>query len=703
MNHRMTNWFAWRHGKLQGWVFAALAMLGHGAMAANSPAASAASVAVTQTADADLVAHGAYVARAGDCVACHTAPGGKAMAGGLALTTPFGAVYSTNITPDEATGIGRYTFAEFERVMRKGVAADGHNLYPAMPYPSYAKISDEDMHALYAYLKQGVPAVSQANRPLGIKWPFNMRWTLTFWNWAFLDDAPFTPDPARDAVWNRGAYLTQSLGHCGACHTPRGIGFQEKALSDTGSNGSLFLSGATVESWHAINLRSLWTDDYLVTLLKTGQNRYTSAAGGMTDVVHHSTQYLSDADLKAMAVYMKSLPRGADASPAVAQTAAAVTTAAAAEPAALFTSKGGLGYAQFCASCHQTDGRGFSSVFPPLSANPAVLSANVDSLIHVALTGWTSAQTSTYPRAYTMPAFDQLSDQELAGILTFVRSSWGGHTDAITASQVARLRGQVVTNPARTQAFRTPRFAAMLDEPNATQLVRGMRLNMQTKALLPGHVGDSLNCASCHLNSGTVALASPFVGLSTQFPSYASRAGKVISLADRINGCFLRSMNGKALPVDSADMKAMVAYFDWMKGDYHMNEQIAGRGAGKIDNKLQPNLAHGKDVYSAQCASCHGANGEGTKRADGEYVYPPLWGDRSFNIGAGMARLYTAAAFVKNNMPVGVRNRFPLAQGGLSDQDAIDVAAYFTTQPRADFAPKIHDWPNGGKPKDSRY
>ncbi len=681
------NGLARKHGKLQGWVLTALAMLGPVALAATAQAAPA---------DANAVARGAYVARAGDCVACHTAPGGKPMAGGLALTTPFGAVYSTNITPDETTGIGRYTFAEFERVMRKGVAADGHNLYPAMPYPSYAKIGDEDMHALYAYLKQGVPPVSQANRPLGIKWPFNMRWTLALWNSAFLDDTPFAPNPARSAEWNRGAYLTQSLGHCGACHTPRGIGFQEKAMSDVGAKGSLFLSGSTVESWHAINLRNLWTEDDLVTLLKTGQNRYTSAAGGMTDVVHHSTQYLNDADLKAMAVYMKSLPGGADARPAVAQTVAA-------EPAALFTSKGGLGYAQFCASCHQTDGRGFSSAFPPLSANPAVLSANADSLIHVALTGWTSARTATYPRAYTMPAFDQLSDQELADILTFVRHSWGGHNVAITASQVSKLRSQVVTSPARTPAFKTPRFAAMLDEPNAAQLVRGMRLNMQTKALLPDHVGDSLNCVSCHLNSGTVAQASPFVGLSAQFPSYAARAGKVISLADRINGCFLRSMNGKALPVDSADMKAMVAYFDWMKGGYRMKDKIVGRGAGKIDTSLQPNLAHGKDVYSAQCASCHGANGEGAKRADGEYIYPPLWGDQSFNIGAGMARLYTAAAFVKNNMPVGARNQFPLAQGGLSDQDAIDVAAYFTTQPRADFAPKIHDWPKGGKPKDARY
>ncbi|WP_373322257.1 cytochrome c [Paraburkholderia adhaesiva] len=519
MNHQLKNWFNRNQRKFQIWILAALTIPGQWAAAAV-PAAST---------DADLVAHGAYVARVGDCVACHTAPEGKPMAGGLALNTPFGAVYSTNITPDETTGIGRYTFAEFDRVMRKGVAADGHNLYPAMPYPSYAKISDEDLHALFAYLKHGVQPVQQANKALGISWPFNMRWGLAVWNGLFLDDTPFTPSPAHDATWNRGAYLTQSLGHCGACHTPRGIWFQEKAMSDAGHYGGLYLSGAKVESWHAPDLRNLWTVDDLVTLLKTGQNRYASAAGGMTDVIHHSTQYMTDDDLKAMAVYMKSLPAG-KRSPAAAHTQA-VTTTAAAEPAGLFTSKGGLGYAQFCASCHQTDGRGVSSAFPPLAENPAVIADNTESLIHIALTGWKSAQTATYPRVYTMPSFDALSDRELADILTFVRKTWGGHNDAITASQVGKLRRELVANQPRTPPFETPRFAAMLDQPNAEQLVHGMRLNMQTKALLPFNVGDSLNCASCHLNGGTVAFASPYVGLSSQRGGRANSDSRISGLA----------------------------------------------------------------------------------------------------------------------------------------------------------------------------
>ncbi|RQQ56799.1 c-type cytochrome [Burkholderia stagnalis] len=670
-------------------------------IAALLPAFTAIAAQPPQANEAELVKQGAYVARLGDCIACHTSPNGAPLAGGLALDTPFGAIYSTNITPDDATGIGRYTFEQFDRAMRKGVAADGHHLYPAMPYPSFAKLGDDDMRALFAYLKQGVAPVKQENKPLGVKWPFNMRWGLALWNALFLDDTRYRTNPAKDATWNRGAYLTQGAGHCGACHTPRGVGFQEKTMSEAGSGGPLYLSGSTVESWRAVNLRSLWPVEDLVTLLKTGRNRFTTASGGMSDVVHHSTQYFSDADLTAIAVYLNSLPNAAaDRPAAVSPTYGKPADGA---PATLYTSKGGLGYLQFCSSCHQVDGHGFSPVFPPLSRNPAVLSQQTDSLIHVALTGWQTPQTDAHPRVYTMPAFSHLSDQELAEILTFVRSTWGGRSDPVFALDVRKMRRTLAVKDGGAPSFDTPRFANLLDQPNAPQLVRGMRLHLDTKALLPNHVGDALNCASCHLNAGTVAHASPFVGLAAQFPGYAPRAGKVISLAERINGCFRRSMNGKPLPVDSNDMKAMVAYFDWMRGGARPKNKIAGRGVGKIDTTLVPDLAHGKAVYAAQCASCHGADGAGMRRADGTAIYPPLWGDQSFNIGAGMARLYTAAAFVKQNMPIGAHDRFPLGQGGLSDQDAIDVAAWFTTQPRPDFPDKIHDWPKGGKPKDARY
>jgi len=190
----------------------------------------------------ELIARGEYIARLGDCVACHTAPGGQPMAGGLELKTPFGALYSTNITPDARTGIGNYSFEQFDRAVRRGVAADGHNLYSAMPYPSYARIAEEDMHALYAYLTKGLAPVEKENRPSAMKWPFSMRWGLSLWNWAFFDGKPFQPDPARDAAWNRGAYLVQGLGHCGACHTPRGFAFQEQSISHEGGNGRSYLA-----------------------------------------------------------------------------------------------------------------------------------------------------------------------------------------------------------------------------------------------------------------------------------------------------------------------------------------------------------------------------------------------------------------------------------------------------------------------------
>ncbi len=534
---------------------------------------------VPATADAarvksDQIRRGEYVARLGDCVACHTAPGGKPMAGGLELKTPFGALYSTNITPDRETGIGNYSFEQFDRSVREGVAADGHNLYSAMP--------------------------------------------------------------------------------------------------DT------------------------------VQMLKTGQNRFGSVSGNMVEVVHHSTQYFSDADLTAVATYLKWLPPGEGEVPMPAVPASGAGATVAAVPAKLFTTRGGMGYVQFCVDCHRQDGSGVPGIFPPLAQNASVASANPSTLLHVTLTGWKTAQTAAHPRVYTMPAFARLSDQEISEILSFVRQSWGNNSVAITATEVKQVRSEL-SPKVDSSPFETPRLAAMLERPNADQLVRGMRLHLETKALLPQNVGNQLSCTSCHLNAGTVADGSPFVGVSAFFPSYGARAGRAITLEERINGCFLRSMNGKPIPVGSDDMKAMVAYFEWMKGATKPEDKVAGRGVGKIDTRIKPNAENGQKVYVQQCVVCHGKNGEGLTTANGTFIYPPLWGDQSFNIGAGMARTYTAAAFVKRNMPIGMHEKFPLGQGGLSDQDAVDVSEYFTHQPRPDFAPKAKDWPKDPKPPDARY
>ncbi len=649
--------------------------------------------------DTGVVERGRYLAQLGDCVACHTTEKGTPMAGGRALETPFGKLYSTNITPDKETGIGNYTFEQFDRAMRKGVAADGHNLYPAMPYPSYAKMTADDMQALYAYLMQGLAPLKQVNKPSEMHWPFNMRWGLAIWNWLFLDDEPFVPNSTKDASWNRGAYLVQGLGHCGACHTPRGLLFQEKAMSESGPNGSLFLAGETVESWRALSLRDLWTVEDTRTFLKTGQNRYATASGNMADVIMHSTQHVRDDDLLAIASYLKSLPAGPHDKAAHPAPKAVVAKV----PDDLFSTRGGLGYIQFCGDCHRADGSGVDKVFPPLAGNPTVSSKDASTLVHIILTGGQTASTTTHPRVFVMPAFARLADRELAEILSFVRTSWGNGAPVVDTGTVAKMRAELDPKTTDSSKFETPRLANMLIARNAQQLVRGMRLHLETKDLLPEHVGDQLNCTSCHLNAGTVADGSPFVGVSAFFPSYGARAGKIITLEERINGCFRRSMNGKPLAKESDDMKAMVAYFDWMKGETKPEDKVAGRGVGKIDRSIKPDPDNGKKIYADQCAICHGESGEGLKNAAGKMVYPPLWGDESFNIGAGMARTYTAAAFVKRNMPIGFHGKFPLGQGGLSDQEAVDVAAYFSHQPRPDFPDKVKDWPKDPKPADARY
>jgi thiosulfate dehydrogenase len=387
-------------------------------------------------ADAETLQRGRYIAQLGGCVSCHTAHDGKPLAGGLALATPMGIVASTNITPDRETGIGHYTFEQFDRAMRRGVAADGHHLYPAMPYPSYARMTTDDMRTLYAYLQRGVVPVREANARSRMRWPFSMRWGIALWNWAFVDAQPYTADPQRDAVWNRGAYLVQGPGHCGACHTPRGLAFQEKAYTESGSGGQHYLAGETVEGWRALSLRKQWSVPDTVQLLKTGRNRYATVSGNMTDVVHYGTQHLSDADLTAIATYLGSLTPGPDDRPVAASAPADAAAARLADGA----SRGGQGYAQFCAGCHMPDGAGVKDVFPALADNPTIAEADPSTLVHMMLTGWSTPQTSAHPVVYTMPNFARLSDAEIAEILTFVRASWGRQTTSVSPADVKAAR-----------------------------------------------------------------------------------------------------------------------------------------------------------------------------------------------------------------------------------------------------------------------
>lgn len=241
-------------------------------------------------------------------------------------------------------------------------------------------------------------------------------------------------------------------------------------------------------------------------------------------------------------------------------------------------------------------------------------------------------------------------------------------------------------------------------QSNAMQIRYGQRLMNETKRLLPQYVGSHMNCSSCHIAQGKVPGGNPYINTYNSYPRVMPRPGKEIDLIGRINGCFQRSMNGKPLPRDGEEMQAMVAYIKWMGQGVPKGQRVDIQNAVDIDTNLVPDPVRGKTLYAQHCAVCHGSNGEGKKDSLGQYAFPPLWGDESFNIGAGMARTYKAAAFIKAAMPMGVQTHGRWGEGGvLSDQDAVDIAEYFTHQPRPDFAGKINDWPNGNKPKDARY
>ncbi|KPN88590.1 c-type cytochrome [Pseudomonas nunensis] len=411
-------------------VIATLALLGSGSINAAE-------------ADQNLIKQGEYLARAGDCVACHTAKDGKPFAGGLPMETPIGTIYSTNITPDK-TGLGDYSFEDFDKAVRHGVAKNGSTLYPAMPYPSYASVTEPDMQALYAYFMHGVAPVAQDNKASDIPWPLSMRWPLMGWRWMFAPAvADYKAAPGADAVVSRGAYLVEGLGHCGACHTPRALTMQEKSLN--AGKGSTFLSGsAPLEGWIAKSLRGdhkdglgSWSEEQLVQFLKTGRSDRSAVFGGMSDVVTHSMQYMTDADLSAIARYLKSLPANDPNDQPHQydkQVAQALWKGDDSKPGASV-------YIDNCAACHRTDGHGYTRVFPALAGNSVLQSEDPTSLIHIVLKGGTLPATHTAPSTFTMPGFAwRLSDQEVADVVTFISTSWGNKGTTVKSGDVAKLR-----------------------------------------------------------------------------------------------------------------------------------------------------------------------------------------------------------------------------------------------------------------------
>jgi mono/diheme cytochrome c family protein len=385
---------------------------------------------------------GEYIERLADCVACHSVPDGAPFAGGLKMGTPLGALYATNITPDDDTGIGRYSLQEFDNAVRRGIARDGHRLYPAMPYPSYAKLTDDDVRKLYEFFMHTVPPVHQANRPIEISFPLNQRWALAWWNAAFLHEGTYQSKPDHDAVWNRGAYLVQGPGHCGSCHTARGWAFNETALDESSDR---YLAGALLDGWYASNLRGdaaaglgRWSEEDIVSFLKTGHNAHATVYGSMLDAFNDSTQFMSSDDLAAIAQYLKSL----DAQGASAGTSYAYDNHAqlALDGGDLHAPGAGL-YLNQCSSCHARDGRGHGDLLPPLAENSAALERDPSSLIDIVLNGAGRIVANGVPDSYRMTPFRVLlSDRQIADVATFVRSSWGNNGPAVTTDQVQALR-----------------------------------------------------------------------------------------------------------------------------------------------------------------------------------------------------------------------------------------------------------------------
>ncbi len=412
-------------------------------------------VASTPASAADL-SKGEYMARAADCIACHTMSEGQPYAGGLKMATPVGAIYTPNITPDKDAGIGAYTLAEFDRAVRQGIAKDGRRLYPAMPYPSYAKLTDADVSAMYDFFLKEVKPVKQANTAPEISWPLNMRWPLAVWNWLMTEPGVYAAKGDYDAEWNRGAYLVQGAGHCGACHTPRGVAEQEKALDERDAD---FLAGGVLDNWSATNLRGdsntglgRWSEDDIFSFLKTGRSRFGSAFGTMREVVTYSTRFLDDADLKAIAKYLKSLPADVDRKQAVwvydGRTFDDLKAGKTSQP-------GAAGYLRNCASCHGLDGRGGGDI-PALAGNPAVLDADPVSLIRVVMNGTPTSNEPDAPKGPSMPQFRTfLKDQDIADVVGFIRSAWGNRVgNAPTAKRAADIRAQTAIDEDRNVILR---------------------------------------------------------------------------------------------------------------------------------------------------------------------------------------------------------------------------------------------------------
>jgi len=386
----------------------------------------AASTAAAQELTFSLVQRGKVLVDAGDCLPCHTRDESKPFAGGRAIETPFGTIYSPNITPDRDTGIGAWSAEEFYQALHTGIGPDGTRLYPAFPYPYFTKMPRGDVMAVRAYLNTLQPIAS--TRPDNkLTWPLNHRVFMSGWNRLFFTPGTFTPDPARSAEWNRGAYLVEGPGHCGACHTPKN--------AFGGDKSGEALRGGQLQDWFVPNISNdfhnglgSWNADEIAEYLKTGRNAKSGASALMSEVVTHSTAKMSDADLHAIATYLKTVPGTADRQ-------------AVATPDRSVMDAGKAIYLDSCSACHRSDGGGVAHMFPPLAHNAGVQSDDPTTVLRMILQGARTAVTDPRPTPSSMPAYGwKLDDAQVAAVATYVRNTWGNTAPAVSAEQVRSLK-----------------------------------------------------------------------------------------------------------------------------------------------------------------------------------------------------------------------------------------------------------------------
>lgn len=403
-----------------------------------------------------LTQRGEYLVKLGDCLACHTAPGGQPFAGGRPLQTPFGTVLSANLTPDDSTGIGQYTPDTFYRAMHEGLDKDGRHLYPAFPYNYYTLVTREDTDAMLAYLKS-LPPVSHPLDRNRLPFPFSIRGFMAFWNWMFLDKGTYTPDTTKSAQWNRGAYLVEGLAHCQACHTAKNVLGGNRA-------GEAF-RGGLVGTWYAPDITpnrrtgiGAWTADELREFFREGRNVHSAASGEMGESVKFSTSQMTDADLDAMATYLN------DLKPSPEQPVSAPDTAVMRQGQAIWRDQ--------CAACHRADAQGVPRYFPPLQANAMLQQHDPTSIIHYILAGASKAATARAPSQLSMPAFGwKLDDQQIAAVATYARNSWGNAAPEVQQGQVEKLRKKL-SAPRTTAAAHAAATAAHTSRPGPGTLSR---------------------------------------------------------------------------------------------------------------------------------------------------------------------------------------------------------------------------------------